>query len=209
MGTSRRGEQGAGHPPRPTGRLGTADPYRPSASILRRPSSVLPLLGSTTSLRTEMRPRPQPNSFPACPGLHLHPDCRRQGPWNADLRTPPGPEGSNGSLLPSAVVTLASSLSRFTTDSPRFGESRPLPGVQKRKSALPMTPRQRIEGVSRSSLIAPGPRANPATRAASSARPGLPASRRGPGRGTRSVPAEWSRDLPPVFPRPTLRPCRI
>ena len=24
---------------------------------------------------------------------------RRQGPWNADLRTPPGPEGSNGSLL--------------------------------------------------------------------------------------------------------------
>jgi hypothetical protein len=23
----------------------------------------------------------------------------RQGPWNADLRTPPGPEGSNGSLL--------------------------------------------------------------------------------------------------------------
>ena len=27
--------------------------------------------------------------------------CERfcQGPWNADLRTPPGPEGSNGSLL--------------------------------------------------------------------------------------------------------------
>ena len=24
---------------------------------------------------------------------------RRQGPWNVDLRTPPGPEGSNGSLL--------------------------------------------------------------------------------------------------------------
>ena len=24
-------------------------------------------------------------------------DC--QGPWNVDLRTPPGPEGSNGSLL--------------------------------------------------------------------------------------------------------------
>src|ERR1700709_2834291 len=23
----------------------------------------------------------------------------RQGPWNVDLRTPPGPEGSNGSLL--------------------------------------------------------------------------------------------------------------
>jgi hypothetical protein len=23
----------------------------------------------------------------------------RQGPWNADLRTPRGPEGSNGSLL--------------------------------------------------------------------------------------------------------------
>ena len=23
----------------------------------------------------------------------------RQGPWNADLQTPPGPEGSNGSLL--------------------------------------------------------------------------------------------------------------
>jgi len=22
-----------------------------------------------------------------------------QGPWNVDLRTPPGPEGSNGSLL--------------------------------------------------------------------------------------------------------------
>lgn len=27
---------------------------------------------------------------------HIH-DC--QGPWNVDLRTPPGPEGSNGSLL--------------------------------------------------------------------------------------------------------------
>ena len=25
--------------------------------------------------------------------------ARRQGPWNVDLRTPPGPEGSNGSLL--------------------------------------------------------------------------------------------------------------
>jgi len=26
-------------------------------------------------------------------------DFLRQGPWNVDLRTPPGPEGSNGSLL--------------------------------------------------------------------------------------------------------------
>jgi hypothetical protein len=26
-------------------------------------------------------------------------DFSRQGPWNVDLRTPPGPEGSNGSLL--------------------------------------------------------------------------------------------------------------
>ena len=26
-------------------------------------------------------------------------NCSRQGPWNVDLRTPPGPEGSNGSLL--------------------------------------------------------------------------------------------------------------
>ena len=33
----------------------------------------------------------QPPDFP--------PKCSCQGPWNVDLRTPPGPEGSNGSLL--------------------------------------------------------------------------------------------------------------
>ena len=32
------------------------------------------------------------------PGTLVHLQFR-QGPWNADLRTPPGPEGSNGSLL--------------------------------------------------------------------------------------------------------------
>ena len=34
-------------------------------------------------------------------------DAICQGPWNADLRTPPGQECSNGSLLRIAVVTLA------------------------------------------------------------------------------------------------------
>ena len=51
-----------------------------------------------------------------CPLVPLNPP--RQGPWNADLRTPPGPEGSNGSLLPSAVVTLVFS-ERGTRDPER------------------------------------------------------------------------------------------
>jgi len=32
-------------------------------------------------------------------GSNLPQDFSRQGPWNVDLRTPPEPEGSNGSLL--------------------------------------------------------------------------------------------------------------
>src|SRR5439155_4692409 len=33
------------------------------------------------------------------PGPALQHISSRQGPWTVDLRTPPGPEGSNGSLL--------------------------------------------------------------------------------------------------------------
>ena len=33
------------------------------------------------------------------PGFCLLFILLRQGPWNVDLQTPPGPEGSNGSLL--------------------------------------------------------------------------------------------------------------
>jgi hypothetical protein len=31
--------------------------------------------------------------------MNIAADFPGQGPWNVDLRTPPGPEGSNGSLL--------------------------------------------------------------------------------------------------------------
>src|SRR5213075_3077730 len=42
--------------------------------------------------------RPVNSCSDQTPGSKLS-DRFCQGPWNADLRTPPGPEGSNGSLL--------------------------------------------------------------------------------------------------------------
>jgi len=41
---------------------------------------------------------PTPTRFVSTTGK-IAVNFRCQGPWNVDLRTPPGPEGSNGSLL--------------------------------------------------------------------------------------------------------------
>jgi len=54
--------------------------------------------GASKSFKHKLRPgSPAVISLEAPAGVpHIH---FRQGPWNVDLRTPPGPEGSNGSLL--------------------------------------------------------------------------------------------------------------
>jgi len=55
---------------------------------------------ATPQLRRAARPGVPENLIAGAAHLRLNSPTRFcQGPWNADLRTPPGPEGSNGSLL--------------------------------------------------------------------------------------------------------------